>query len=333
MGKMFDSCENDVMVLLRGNDLRDLLLYLESYFLEYRDTLGLPDNVTFGLELEYEKLRQKLTDEFIEKSFPDWESVYDGTVSSGGEVRSPILHDTKEAWDNLKSICTFLRENGATTMENAGGHIHVGAHILGNDRKAALDFLKLYTAYEHVLLRFFYGDKINARKSLFEYAIPVSSVILYRLNYYKEHRNLSLEQIIGGEISGKYRALNFGNIVYSKMDKEGKKNTIEFRGPNATIYEVVEQNNVNVCTKMLLASKRRVMDTEFLDYKIEHEFFPYKGNEYRYREVCLKDALEFVDLVFDSNIDKLYFLRQYLKDFSSNYKLDSITEAKKFFKV
>ena len=60
---------------------------------------------------------------------------------------------------------------------------------------------------------------------------------------------------------------------------------------------------------------------------------PYRGHEYRYNEVCLKDALEFVDLVFDSNIDKIYFLKQYLKDFEDNYALTELTKAKVFYKV
>lgn len=82
-----------------------------------------------------------------------------------------------------------------------------------------------------------------------------------------------------------------------------------------------------------MAAKRKDIAEDFLDYKIEHEFLSYRGHENRYNEVCLKDALEFVDLVFDSNIDKIYFLKQYLKDFEDNYALTELTKAKVFYKV
>ena len=67
---------------------------------------------------------------------------------------------------------------------------------------------------------------------------------------------------------------------------------------------------------MLVSSKDKVMDEEFLDYKLKHEFHPYLGNEYLYNNVNLKNALEFVDLVFNNNLDKVYFLRQYIKKIS-----------------
>ena len=38
------------------------------------------------------------------------------------------------------------------------------------------------------------------------------------------------------------------------------------------------------------------------------------SNIYDYNILDIDGALELVDLVFDNNLDKLYFLRQYLKD-------------------
>lgn len=334
MKEMFVDKNNDSMAFLRGNDLRELLLYVQNYLLVYRDSLGLPAKATFGLELEYENLGKNKTDIFVTENLHRWDSDSDGTVASGGEVRSPILYDSAETWKSLKMICNFLRENGATTMNRAGGHIHVGSHVLGSDMGAWADFLKLYTAYEHVLFRFFYGDKINERNSMPNYASPVASSTLKALDYVKIQGISSIEAAIETYFPGKYNAVNFGNVDFRYLDRVAcNGNTIEFRAPNATVNEVVEQNNINVCTKMLVTAKNKVMDTDFLDYKIKKEFLDYNGHEYLYNEICLKDALEFVDLVFDHNIDKIYFLRQYLKDFSDNFGLKEVTEAKRFYKV
>ena len=73
-------------------------------------------------------------------------------------------------------------------------------------------------------------------------------------------------------------------------------------------------------------------DEEFLDYKLSCEYFPYLGNEYLYNNINLKNVLEFVDLVFDNNLDKVYFLRQYLKNFEENNGLSVAVKIKKFVK-
>lgn len=48
-----------------------------------------------------------------------------------------------------------------------------------------------------------------------------------------------------------------------------------------------------------------------------------------YGEIFLPEALEFSDMIFDNNLDKVYFLKQYLKNCD-----DSIedTYAQKFVK-
>ena len=83
---------------------------------------------------------------------------------------------------------------------------------------------------------------------------------------------------------------------------------------------------------MLVSSRDKVMDEEFLNYKLKHEFYPYSSNEHLYNEINLRNVLEFVDLVFDNNLDKIYFLRQYLKNFQENYGIKVAVKAKKFVK-
>lgn len=83
---------------------------------------------------------------------------------------------------------------------------------------------------------------------------------------------------------------------------------------------------------MLLSSRNKVIDEDFLNYKLSHEYIPYNENEYLYNNINLKNALEFVDLVFDNNVDKMYFLRQYLKNFQDNYGIKTAVKAKRFVK-
>lgn len=315
--------QNDSFSRLRGLDLKELLVQVENTNLSYRDTLNIPPEVTFGVEIEYENASKLLTDLYTRFYLNNWFSKTDESVASGGEMASPILHDDKNSWQQLQKICHFLKVERVNTCENAGGHIHVGAFILGDDISAWQHFLYTWMTYEHILFRFFYGDKLNGRKRMDTYASPIAEKLS---TYLKDINNSSTVFCLLMNCRRKRNeAVNFLNVDYNNIYNQKNKNTIEFRCPNATAEEVVWQNNINTCTKLLLAVKKKTFDIGTFQIKEP-------PNKIFYREICLKDALEFVDLIFDNNLDKLYFLRQYLKNFET-YRGDKVTVlSKKFWK-
>lgn len=320
---------NDSFTYLRGIELQDLIVTIENYFLEYRDKLNLPNDVTIGVEIEYERLRKKIIDKFIEKKLlSKWTSKTDVSLFLGGEITSPIMTDSPECWKELKIVCDYLKKRRVDTLHNAGGHIHIGAHILGEDIEAWKNFLKLYTIYENILLRFFYGDKISGRKKMTKYAQPIADKLYQRLD--KINETQALEDIKKITALSKFWALNFNNTEFYNINNNVNMNTIEFRSPNATTNAIIWQNNINTVSKMLISSRNKVIDEEFLDYKLKHEFHSYAENSYLYNDINLKNVLEFVDLIFVNNLDKAYFLRQYLKDFQENYDFKKAVKAKRF---
>lgn len=323
--------DNDDFIKLRGYDLQELIVQVENFFLEYRTSLGLPKDLTFGVEIEYEGILKKKSDKFIKKEVPNWSSKLDGSLNSGGEIVSPIMVDELKYWEELKLVCEHLTERGADTQHNAGGHIHIGTCILGKDIDAWRNFLKLYTVYENVLFRFIYGDKISARKKLYRYAPPIADE-LYK---FLEEINRAEEVIDLAHLffsMRRYFALNFCNVKFNNPATKYERNTIEFRSPNATTSAIIWQNNINVFAKMLVVSRKKIMNEDFLDYKLREEYMTYSENRYLYDYINLKNVLEFVDLVFDNNLDKIYFLRQYLKDFEDGYGFKSAVKAKTFVK-
>lgn len=326
-----DQKRNDNFHFLRRVDLQNLLLETNHLFLEYRDTLNLPNDVTFRTEIEYEGILESVVDDFIAKNLKDWKSEFGNLLGSCEKINSPVMSDEIKYWNELKKVCKYLFKNKADTTHNASGHIHIDANVLGNDVEAWKIFLKLYTAYENVLFRFTYGDKINGRKMILKYAPPTSDLIYSKLN--NINNASSLEDIAKNlQTDLIYTALSFYNVSFYCSEFAHKKNTLEFRSPNATTNEVIWQNNINALTKMLLSSRNKVIDEDFLNYKLSHEYIPYNGNEYLYNNINLKNALEFVDLVFDNNVDKMYFLRQYLKNFQDNYGIKTAVKAKRFVK-
>ena len=309
MNNFISDIKNDYFSYLRGNNLQEVLTEIENYFLTYRNTLNLPQDLTFGVELEYEKIFKIVTDEFLEANFLyNWKSINDASLILGGEVVSPILKDDITAWKQLQKICQFLTKYNADTFHNAGGHIHMGANILGEDIESWKLFLKLYAVYEHVLFRFAYGDKLNARKEIKNYAFPSKHNLNMALLFLDDAVDLK-DIYYAIPNHSRYQALNLCNIPFTILETQKKLiNTIEFRFPNASSSEVIWQNNINAFAKMLLTAKNKLIDEEFLDYKIEES----KDEYINYDFIDLKGALEFVDLVFDNNLDKTYFLRYIL---------------------
>lgn len=317
---------NDMISKLRGNDLLEFLDTLSEYYLEYRDTIGFPDNLSFGIEIEFEQVNRDLLADFIRNSSLaysrdnfnfGWVTKHDGSLSSGGEVNSPASFDNIKFWEELKRICLFLKNKNAVMNEEASCHMHYGASYLGNDVEAWRVFLKTYSAYEAVLFRFFYGDMLCARYRILNYSYPIASSIVNRLEKTNQIKSpIDLLSIVNR--SSKYQAINFANVDFNNINTDNYKNTLEFRIPNATTNHIVLQNNINTMGKVMMSSKMKLIDEEFIDYKLKNDFIDFDSNHQRYNEVLLKDALEFCDINFDNNLDKAYFLKQYLKDFDNS---------------
>lgn len=330
--EFFKETKNDLFSKLRGLDLQELIYQIECFDLEYRDSLNLPNKLTFGTEIEYENLSMSSVSLFISENLKNWNSKYDGSVPSGGEVSSRILTDTENSWYELKKICEFLKQNKAENSNDSGAHIHVGAHILGDNKENWLNFIKLYIISESVLFRFFYGDKINARGCIFDYAQPVANKLYNSLEYLNKLKDVKLFSRILVD-STKYYAINFKHVKFNNtINTKSTGNTIELRCPNGTIEEVIWQNNINAFAKLILKAKSDKLDIDLINYKLENEVVDSEKQFYMYNEIRLKAVLEFVDLVFNNNLDKVYFLKQYLKGFSDNYKVYDLVTAKKFVK-
>ena len=321
----------DMFSKLDEMDIKELLLQVNNFYLTYRNTLSLPNCLSFGCEIEYEGIEKQKTDRYVIENLPEWKSKMDETLRfKGGEVTSPKLYDKKECWKELKEICHFLKEGNAIMTRNAGGHIHIGAHILECDHILWRRFLKIYTAYEHILFRFGYADKINARPKILEHAFPIADKLHYQIPMIDGVDSfIEIKDFI--PLDTKRQAVSFCNVRFLESDVF-LKNTVEFRFPNATDEEVIWQNNINTFSKMMLVPKKEMFDEEFLDYKIKYQRVSSDCNYDLYHKVFLKSAFEFVDLVFDNNLDKIYFLRQYIKDFLETDNKMFAVEAKKFIK-
>ena len=296
--------DNDSFSKFSKKDLEEIKKQIKESKLEYRNNVWFNGDVTIGLEIEYENVNKDLVDDYTIMNCPFWNSSYDTTLTNGGEIKAPILTGSPSNWDELQKICLFLEEHDAVMNENAGGHIHIGSQILRGNIHYWRQFLKMYMIYEKDLLKFLFGEMKEGRKGLYFYAPPIAKAIYQELDTL--NRCTSFEdifyQVLPKDRNG---AINFDNVsLLDSIKRLG--NTIEFRSPNGTSKAIIWQNNVNTLVKFLLSFTREEIDEEYLDYRLLNE--PSTTS-------CFEDTLQFIDMIFENNQDKIYFLKQYMKEF------------------
>ena len=114
--------------------------------------LGNPDQ-TFGVEIEFARASKALVESSLRRHGllqRGWQVKFEAQVS--GEVVSPVLQDTPEAWDEIREVCKVLRRYGGKTNSHTGGHIHVGKQSSGLTGDAALKKLGMTYAWAEDLL-------------------------------------------------------------------------------------------------------------------------------------------------------------------------------------
>lgn len=311
----------DTLSKMKGIDLQELIYLSNHYFLELRKDINLPGEITFGCELEMENAQQssiyrKMDD--LELIASGWKMKDDGSLDFGVEINSPVLKDKEQSWKELNAVCHILKDY-SRVGKNSGGHIHFGSQALGKKVIHWENFFQLWAGYEHVVYRFVYGDQLDARESLQRYASPLAPSIFRNQEELFETKKEGVLSFLTPLSHSRYQAINLGNVC----KEYGRDSTIEFRAPNSTQEAVIWQNNVNLLGKMLVyATEDDKFDKEKVQFQMQTMEEKKLGLE-DYQEIYLQDALELSDQVFSNNLDKVYFLRQYLKSF------ETVTDMKK----
>ena len=322
--KFIDFSKNDSISKMSKKDLTYFLFFLNQYDLEYRKSLGLQKKHTFGIEIEAEYIGDAFHDQIIPFLLKGWIQKNEYTLEDGDEYASPILSDNEESWHNIKKICEILDKH-YEIKDTCGGHIHIGANILGNTTENWIHFLKIWSVYENIIYRFSYGEYLTPRLYLSNNSKLVANYLWYGLNSDKLNSS-NLNDILSSFKLCKRDPLNLNNV--KGMQRE-KNNTIEIRCPNGTLNPIIWQNNINFFMKLLLYCKNKQYNEDILLQIKSKNSDIYKLKNYR--KIYLEQAIELADLIFTNNLDKVYFLRQYLKSFQISYS-EKLERAKQFTK-
>lgn len=304
---------------------REQLLELikEEPLREYKKKIGLYHPITFGFELETDNVSDKvvknlvvqkrLGEQIVKKQglkrgiTPRWAVDYDGTVLHGVEVISPVMKDTPEDWDSLKEVCSFLKSVGGKATNSCGGHIHIGADILGSNESAWNNFFKTWSASEPIIYKMSNKageaprtgtlNEAGPTKPIIDEILASGGVTIKGSSDVVKLADTYTRRFLQGEFSAnRSKGLNLCPIA------EGKQNTIEFRIPNGNLDHIEIQRTAEFYARMLDVARMMAENPEFKQ-NIFSRLQTGKTEE--------EKMVYLVDLLFDKTIDKAVFYERY----------------------
>lgn len=281
-------------------------------------TIGLDNMYTFGIEIEF---TEAPLDDI--KNIGDWQLKDEINITEprrnrmyGGELISPILKDDVDNWKDVTSKCKKLVKYGARVSDFTGGHIHIGSQIVGEDPNNIRRFLKLWELFENIIYYFSYGYDDKAREAIDVYADAIGNKFkkIRKTKHGYEQFKSFYDWI---QYFKKLQVITGEGISFKKFrsNEEDIGNTIEIRCPNGTLDPIIWQNNINFFTRLLLSSHEDKCDEELLDYLLRKK----EKHEYElsnFDKTDLKKAILLSDMIYDDEVHKLLFLKQYLKLFT-----------------
>ena len=110
--KYLPPTENEILSNLSPSDLLDMIILLEKLYLEPRTTLNLPQDITFGVEIEFEHANMNKLRNLLEVRDITWTLAYDYSLNDGAELDSPVLTDKESSYKQINKVY-----EGSCTMQ------------------------------------------------------------------------------------------------------------------------------------------------------------------------------------------------------------------------
>ena len=275
--------------------------------------------------------------------------------TADAEIVTPILTDTTANWSTFYEMYNLLYETGATIGGNTSSHLHIGTHKINTPERLSL-LLKTLVVFEPIIFKFGYGYdtepraylKARSDRCVFSPMMTpkrvgafTDSLDNFNYNCYGE-MNGKFKDFLGSELRFRpvfaFKNFDFNKLQYGiESDVPSTEDHFEVRCFNGTLNPEITQNNINLITRIVVAVIEDKIDKEY----IFSEYDKYKKKRYNFdRFCCLLDeekevpqynrllegfnkikmdkALRLADMIFDNELDKCYFLKQYLKLYSIN---------------
>lgn len=259
------------------------------------------NNFSFGVEIEMEKIdiknAQRLLSHRIDQT---WKQKDDDSLFSyhALELASPVLKNEKETWKQLKKLSKTLE-----LLNPVFDHSSFQVNLDMIKEEDLIHFFQLFAVYEKVIYSFSKGENVDFRSSMYEYARPIS------FSLYEYLKKFPFPDVLKKFLNQKTYGFAI-NTIYEGPTKGNR--VMEFRTPNGTINAWYWQNYINTFFHIRKYVISKNFDKERIEYDFQRNFIPTSLQSYSSPD--FEKGLEFMNLIFEEEIDKLYFLKQYLKN-------------------
>lgn len=128
---------------------------------------------TFGMEFEIQGLNPARAADILNgagiacdspraqhETADTWKAVYDGSVSNGAEVVSPILNPAR--LNEAHKVTKALKDHGARVDRATGFHVHIGLNAFRNQSDIS-QFILNYYAMHHAIAALVAPSRLNNR--------------------------------------------------------------------------------------------------------------------------------------------------------------------------
>ena len=164
-----------------------------------------------------------------------WSLESDATVT-GGELVSPILHDTPQAWAQLAQACSIIRTNGGAATPAAGGHVTVSAPEQAGQAARLTRFLRVVELFQDDL--YVMANAGQGRND--EWRQPIRPV--------PPQGYVQMAAMTG---QNRYQAVNLQHVANSSQSYNASQSRIEFRLWDASLEAPRTQAQIRMSTALL----------------------------------------------------------------------------------
>jgi Putative amidoligase enzyme len=184
--------------------------------------------------------------------YATWSFEQDCTVDA--ELVSPLMKDTPEHWEQLRTAVEIINRNGGIATARTGSHVHVSTASYGTSTAKHAELLRAVNANEDTLYRLASDPSRGTHRGT-QWCQP-------NVEYDQEYVSSDVENTSGYEILGwGHDGHNVGVNFEGTANSDIIKSNVEFRMWDGTLDPAVIQQQVKISAAM----------TEYADQHVSRE--------------------------------------------------------------
>ncbi len=273
LGTRINSKREQYDWLIQETNIRQRIQEIDNK--QYKsEPIDLPEELKFGVELEFEGLTYGIIREIIDltnaekikdllvykpkfRDYKNWNVTNDLSLNNGAEFVSPILNSSSESMEQLELIYDLIHNIGQRKEETCGGHIHFSADYLGKDLKSWENLFTIWREAEELFYKISNKAGEVPREEVIDYAEKQSN----NFDAINDDGSINIEtekdfkELVDKLGDDKFYGINLSNLLPYSM-----KNTIEFRIPNVAEDIETQKENILLYGKLMEVSKKLTKD-------------------------------------------------------------------------